>query len=100
MIKASSTPAQVLVTIFDQKLFEESLKVANLLRKNDIKTMLYSGLIKKLDKQLKYADKKGISWVIIVGPDEVKQDKVTLKNMSTGKQETLSLQKAIEKIKK
>lgn len=99
MIKIKSTPTQVLVTIFDKNYFKQSLKTANYLRKNNIYTMLYSDPGKKLDKQLKYADKKGIPHVIILGPDEVKTNRLTLKNMKTGEQQTLSLEMTINKLK-
>lgn len=45
----------------------------------------------KLDKQLKYADKKGASFSIIVGEDELKKGTVTVKNMKTQKQNTIKL---------
>ncbi|MFC1711269.1 histidine--tRNA ligase [Patescibacteria group bacterium] len=96
MVKLSATPTKVLVTIFDQSIFKNSIKAANFLRENNISTMLYSDPDKKLDKQLKYADKKGIPYVLILGPDEVKANKVTLKNLNTRKQETVSLKEAIK----
>ncbi|PJC28150.1 histidine--tRNA ligase, partial [Candidatus Shapirobacteria bacterium CG_4_9_14_0_2_um_filter_39_11] len=43
----------------------------------------------KLDKQLKYANQKGIPYVVILGPDEIKKNEVTLKNMETGDQEKI-----------
>jgi len=98
MVKASSTPTQVLVTLFDQTTFANSLQTANTLRKNNILTMFYPE-IDKLPKQLKYADKKGIPFVIIIGPDETKANLVTLKDMKTGKQQTLPLEKVIDKLK-
>ena len=56
----------------------------------------------KLDKQLKYADQKGIPYVIIIGPDEAKNNTLTLKDLNPpagGKtQETLSLDEAIQKL--
>jgi histidyl-tRNA synthetase len=89
MIKLSSTPTQVLVTIFDKNTFAQSLTATNDLRKNNISTMLYPEQA-KLDKQLKYADRKGIPYVIIIGPEEVKKNVVKLKNMRTGEQKEIS----------
>jgi histidyl-tRNA synthetase len=100
IVRIKSTPTQVLVTIFDRNYFKQSLKTANYLRKNNICTMLYSNPGKKLNKQLKYADKKNIPYVIIIGPDEIKENKVTLKNMKSGGQETLSLKEVIQELKK
>jgi histidyl-tRNA synthetase len=44
----------------------------------------------KLEKQIKYADGKGIPYVVILGPDEIKENKVTIKNMKTGGQEMVN----------
>ncbi|MBI3366462.1 histidine--tRNA ligase, partial [Candidatus Roizmanbacteria bacterium] len=59
MFTSSKTPIQVLVTLFDQNSLQDTLKVTNKLRKNNIPTMLYPEAT-KLDKQLKYADRKKI----------------------------------------
>ncbi len=99
MIKIKKTPCQILVTIFDFKLFNESLKTANYLRANNISTMLYSDTNKKIDKQIKYANKKGIPFVIVIGPDEAKAKKLTLRNMKTGKQELVKIEEIIKKLK-
>lgn len=76
-----------LVTVFDQDCLPFSYKVARLLRDQGLDVTLYPDTSAKMKKQLKYADKNGFSYVIIVGPSEV-QDKVfTIKNMSTGNHE-------------
>ena len=43
-----------------------------------------------MEKQLKYADKKQIPYAVIIGPDEVSKNMVTLRNMKTRKQEILT----------
>ena len=60
-----------------------------------IKTEIYPSL-DKLDKQLKYADKKNIPYVLIIGPEEVKKDVVKLKNMKTGEQEEMKIEEVIK----
>ena len=92
MINVSSTIAKTLVTIFDKSLFNNSLIIADELRKNNISTILYPVPTEKLDKQLKYANKKGIPYVIIIGPEEITTEKVVLKDMKTGEQQKLSQQ--------
>ncbi len=92
MINISSTIAKTLVTIFDKSLFNNSLIIADELRKNNISTILYPVPTEKLDKQLKYANKKGIPYVIIIGPEEITTEKVVLKDMKTGEQQKLSQQ--------
>ena len=90
MIQVPKTTAKVLVTYFINETFSDSLRIASELRKNGIKTMLYPEPA-KLDKQLKYADKKGIPYVIIVGPDEIKNGVVKLKNMKTREQKNVKI---------
>ena len=97
MVKIRSTPSKVLVTYFDQATFPNSLSVANDLRKNEIKTMLYPEPA-KLAKQLKYAVRKGIPYVIIVGPDEAKKNVVKLKNMKTREQKELSIEELVNSL--
>lgn len=45
----------------------------------------------KLSKQLNYANKKKIPFVVIIGDEEIKNNKITLKNMSTGEQAQILL---------
>lgn len=88
--KFSST-AKVLITVFGEELSNFSINAAKTLRKANIPTELYPTINDKLGKQIKYANDKNIPFVIIVGPDEAKQDKVTLKNMKSGEEKTLSI---------
>lgn len=98
MVNLPGIPTKVLVTIFSPILWKDSLRVANQLRKANISTMLYSDLNDKLDKQLKYANKKGIPYVVILGPDELKTNKVTLKDMNIKKEEVLTIDSLIKKL--
>lgn len=52
----------------------------------------------KLKRQLKSANKLGVPFVVIVGPDEIAAGQVTLRNMSTGSQEALSVDQAIDRL--
>ncbi|MFH0859208.1 MAG: His/Gly/Thr/Pro-type tRNA ligase C-terminal domain-containing protein [Patescibacteria group bacterium] len=49
---------------------------------------------------MKYADKLKIPFVVIIGEAEIEEGKITLKKMSTGEQEMIILEKAIEKLEK
>ncbi|MDO8638982.1 MAG: histidine--tRNA ligase [Candidatus Daviesbacteria bacterium] len=99
MPKISPKVAQVLVTVFNADLYPKSLEVSSYLRSNNINTELWLESDTKLDKQLKYADQKGIPYVIIIGPDEAKNDQVTLKNLKEKTQETLNIDQIIATIK-
>ena len=99
MINFSSNIAKTLVTIFDRNLFNKSLIVADELRKKNIATILYPVIDDKIDKQLKYANKKNIPYVVIIGPEEVASGKIVLKDMKTGEQFKLSKDELVSKLR-
>lgn len=90
MLKDESNKLE-LVTIFASNLTQQSLILVNKLRKQGKSVMLYPDENAKLDKQLKYANKKGIETVYILGPEEIENRQVKVKNMKTGEQNTLEL---------
>jgi histidyl-tRNA synthetase len=45
----------------------------------------------KLKKQMSYANNKAIPFVALVGESEIKENKITIKNMETGKQQSMNL---------
>lgn len=98
MFSLGSTNTDVMVTVFDDELQDISIMTANQLRDKGLAVMLYPNA-DALKKQFKYADKKGIPWVVVAGPDEVKEKKVLLKNMESGNQEKMSVDDCIKQIK-
>lgn len=90
--------AQVLVAIFNKNLYQKSLEMASLLRSKNIDTELWLDGQAKLDKQLKYADQKSIPYVIIIGPDEARENKLTLKDLVNQTQITLPLDEVVQKL--
>jgi histidyl-tRNA synthetase len=42
---------------------------------------------RKMDKQFRTAEKKGIHYVIIIGEDELKNQQYTIRNLQTGEEE-------------
>lgn len=88
----------VLITIFNKDLSEFSSKVAQKLRDFGISTELYPDETKDLTKQLKYADKKKIKWLIVVGPQEAEKESVILKDLVTGHQEEIKLDNIVKKL--
>jgi histidyl-tRNA synthetase len=83
LLSKVATPAQVLVVNMDNSYRSEYLKLAFQLREAGIKTELFTE-DKKLDKQLKYANRKGFKLVIIAGSDEFNTNSVNIKNMVSG----------------
>lgn len=53
---------------------------------------------RSLKGAMRQADKKKVDWVVIVGDDEMKEGKISLKNMKDGSQERLSIEEAIRKV--
>ncbi len=83
------TPAQVLVTVFDEARLKSSFVLATELRKTGIPVLVYPEAV-KLPRQLKFADRVGVRYVVIVGPDEEAAGWVTVKDLNTGAQENIS----------
>jgi len=95
---AESTPADVMVTIWNEETIGESLKLTNELRNAGIRVTLYPEA-DKLGKQIKYADTIRVPYVCVLGESELAAGKVTLKNMKTGEQETVAKKQLSEKLK-
>lgn len=83
LLEVKQTVSHVLVTVFSPDLLEQSVSIVSELRNNQIPTELYLDPDSKLEKQLKYADKKGIPFVVIVGPEEAQKSVMNVKNMQT-----------------
>lgn len=95
----TSSSSTVLVAYFGSEYILNSIKISKFLRKNNINVDLYSDN-NKLKKQLQYANNNKIPFVVIVGEEEIKSKKYTLKNMETGKQEKLTLNKILDRVSK
>lgn len=78
---------------------EFGLKIAKVLRDNGIKTFVDFNS-KGMKSHMKKADKLAVKYCIIVGEDEMNKDVVVLKDFNARTQEEMSLEKAIEIIKK
>lgn len=56
-------------------------------------------LDRKLKAQLKAADRSGAAYVAILGEDELEEDRIVVKNLSTGEQETIQLDQLTDYIR-
>ncbi len=74
-----------------------SMKMLKEMRAAGIAAEIYPDAA-KMKKQMAYADAKGIPFVAIVGESELAESKLTLRNMQSGEQETLTLAGAIDKL--
>ena len=93
-----ASPADVLVTIFDKTGVTESLRLAAELRAGGVKAEWYPEPT-KLERQLKYADATGVRFAAIVGPDELAQGQVTLKDLSNRSQATVARGELVSAVK-
>jgi len=85
-----TTKTKILVTVFSPELKDKSIELSTKLRQAGYPTELYPDAQTKLEKQLKYAAAKSIPHVAIIGPEEVAQNQVKLKTLSTGTQTLVS----------
>ena len=67
-----------------------ALKLISSLRKSGIKADLYPSNT-KIQKQFKYANNRNVPYVILLGPEELKNNSFLVKNMESGDQETYDL---------
>ncbi|MBN2046763.1 MAG: histidine--tRNA ligase, partial [Anaerolineaceae bacterium] len=80
----------VIVTVFDDEHFPVSFKLAANLRREGFKVMVYP-TADKLIKQFKYADRNGVRIALVLGPDELAQNQVTIKDLESREQEQVSV---------
>jgi len=93
------SPAQVLVTVFDESLWLESYKLAAELRNAKLDVMVFPEPA-KLAKQFKFADKMKMKIAVTIGPDEVKNGQAAVKNLLNGDQVTVKRDAVADVIKK
>ena len=93
-----ASPSQVLVTLFNEDLRQETLGLAARLRQAGINAEQILEPI-RLGKQFRFADRKGIPFVVILGPDELAAEQIVVKNLETGDQDAYPEDRAIEVIK-
>ncbi len=88
-----------LVFIIPINTFEKSMKIAEQLRKNNINVSI-DLMNRSLSKNLNYANKEKIPYVLLIGKKELKSKRLKLRNMQTGKEVLLTLPKIIKFLKK
>ena len=79
---------QVLFFNLGEKESKTAFELIQQLRNKGVRCELYHEN-SKFDKQFKYAEKKNIPYVVIIGEKEVKEQICNIKNLKTGKQETI-----------
>lgn len=85
-IAVSST--QVMIVNFGEKETDYAHMILDILHKLGVRSELYPDAV-KLKKQFSYADAKKIPYIIIAGEDEIKNNSLTIKILSTGEQKSI-----------
>ncbi len=92
-----TAPADVLVLPMTEDL-SAAIGAATALREAGIRTQIHAEQ-KKFKQKLSYADKLGIPYAILLGEDEIAQNKVALKDLTTGEQKLVAIDEAAELVK-
>jgi len=95
--KTLQSSTQILFATFGAEELTYALRWAKALRAEGVTVEVYPEPA-KMKKQMSYADAKQIPFVAIVGGDEMAQNKVMLKNMSTGAQQLVELPELVKSV--
>jgi len=93
------TTRPVVICVFDKNKNKEYVGILNKLRMSNISSEIYPGE-GKLKKQMEYANKIGSPAVILYGENEIKAGKVTLKNLKSGSETSVTIGNLSDEIKK
>jgi histidyl-tRNA synthetase len=97
LLSLENSDSDVLVTIFDQELYTDSAVLARKLRDQGLKIELYPKFA-ELTKQLKYADKKGMRYALILGSKEKENGEVLIKDLKSRTQESVKIEDVSAKL--
>jgi histidyl-tRNA synthetase len=93
-----STPADVMVSIWNEESVADSIALAQELRSAGLRVDLYPEA-DKLGKQFKYASTRGIPFVAVVGDDERTRGEVAIKDMRSGEQKTVKRENVVDAVR-
>ena len=79
---------------FGSEEFVRCFELANVLREKGFSCEIYPSA-SKIQKQMKYANERNASKVVMIGADELEKDEVTIKSMDSGSQSTCDVQEFI-----
>ena len=94
LVRGEFAEPKVLFINFGEKEAGFCMKALKELRNNHIKSELYPDSA-KMKKQMNYANKREIQFVVMVGSNEIENNNYTLKNMQSGEQQVCSLKELL-----
>lgn len=89
---------EVYIIPIGDSVIERTKKLADRFREEQVKVELDISN-RKMDKQIKTASKKGITYILFVGDEELEKELYSLKNITTGKDRTLSFERVVAAVK-
>ncbi|MEM8908992.1 MAG: His/Gly/Thr/Pro-type tRNA ligase C-terminal domain-containing protein, partial [Bacteroidota bacterium] len=92
-----SSQLRLLLIAFDADCHRYAFNCLKAIRRAGIHAELYPDPV-KLKKQMKYANARQVPQVVLIGSQEMESGLLTVKNMETGTQESLSLEQIIERL--
>ena len=95
--EAVADDVKVLFVNFGEKEALYAFKGVNAIRAEGVNAEVFPDAA-KMKKQMNYANKRNIPFVILAGDEEMKKGEYTLKNMKTGEQDRLTLKELVAKI--
>lgn len=99
LIPENNMGTLVMISFFEDEVYQnKALEIAKELRLEKIKTEVFPA-VDQLGKQFKVAEQKQIPFVVVVGENEIKENKFTLKNMQSGEQSLLSVEEIKKRLK-
>ena len=88
-----------MICVFNKDSMKEYINIQTILRKAGVSVEIYPGE-NKLKKQMEYANKIKSPAVILYGENEIKLKKLTLRNLGSGEEKFIEIDKLINEIKK
>ncbi len=79
---------------FGVEFEKRNIEILEALRSNGISCELFPDAI-KFDKQLKYANKRNMPFIAMIGEDEIKDQLISVKNFTTGEQKKMTLEEMV-----
>jgi len=93
-----SSPADVMVAVWNKESVAESIKLARELRAGGLSVDLYPEA-DKLGKQFKYASSIGVPFVAVIGEEEQAKGVVAIKDMRSGEQGQIERARVVEEVR-
>lgn len=98
LLPALPSKTEIYMIILGEDYIEDSLPLADRLREEEVRVEV-DMTCRKLDKQIKAAFKKQIPYVLFIGGNELRSKEYNLKNLSTGAEQKLSLERIVSTVK-